>query len=323
MFGLVPPPGTDDEANDTELLAEPKQPHPPRTKADASSQATDVKTERAVSSPIAQSTPRQPAPERNTGYNPPHDPRSAATPTSDPSYIAPASVPPTPNTEQYNVIPEEEWWEDAHNRLAEQERKRHVRFRNDRSHSPKCRSDLYRCDHGQRDLDDDECGRTIGQYRQATPMPRRYRSSTGSCSDDCAYRSFIEDFSLLSGTDADDTPSPKCLVKPKKFTGVNWPGDRLHFLSVAQANGWNPAESARVLKACLNEDAALVLRRSLRHKDATLEQIFRCLDERYLVSGPDYVLRGKIRRTVQKHDQSVDAFQVELMALMANRADAE
>ena len=81
---------------------------------------------------------------------------------------------------------------------------------------------------------------------------------------------------------------------PKKFTGTNWPGYRLHFLSVAHANGWRPDESVRVLKACLNEDAALVLKRSLCHKDATLEQIFKCVDERYLVSGPEYVLRGKI-----------------------------
>ena len=94
-------------------------------------------------------------------------------------------------------------------------------------------------------------------------------------------------------------------------------------MSCAQANGWAPQQSALVLKACLNENAALFLRRNLRRQDATLEEIFQCLDERYCAPGPEYVLRGKLRRLTQRPDQSVSSYQLELMGLMANRADVE
>ena len=163
------------------------------------------------------------------------------------------------------------------------------------------------------------------------PVPTPYPSRTYSSEDRESaraegarrYQSFLEDFSLGDRTATAATPVIHCVIKPKKFDGTNWPGYRLHFMSCAQANGWAPQQSALVLKACLNENAALFLRRNLRRQDATLEEIFQCLDERYCAPGPEYVLRGKLRRLTQRPDQSVSSYQLELMALMANRADVE
>ena len=316
LFGVAPPPGTEDQS-DAELLTVPKSPRPVRNAPDVTtptqSQSDDVTL--TSQTPVVHSTPKGAA-DDTVGYTPPTDPRFTPIDERDESLTRSDTPRGVTSTRQYNVMPSEQWWDEP-----QAERQRRVRF-DSRCEPERQRRPPFDCDFARREYEEDECRKTMGQYRQATPMPKRYRGSTGS-SDDSAYRSFLEDFSLMSGTDTEDSPVSKCHVKPTKFTGTNWPGYRLHFLSVVQANCWNTAEAARVLKACLNEDAALVLKRSLRHKDATLEQIFRCLDERYLVSGPDYVLRGKIRRTVQKHDQTLDAYQVELMALLANRADAE
>ena len=172
-----------------------------------------------------------------------------------------------------------------------------------------------------------------GVTRRVTPpaslavrSPYFLRSSTsteaGADVDAQRYQSFINDFSIGSNAGY-SKPVAHCTVKPKKFDGRNWAGYRLHFLSCSQANGWDAHQSALVLKACLNEESALALRRSLRRSEATLEEIFQCLDERYMVPGPEYVLRGKIRRTVQQPGQSVSAFQVELMGLLSNRVEAE
>ena len=154
-------------------------------------------------------------------------------------------------------------------------------------------------------------------YHASTPRPVMGREPEKN-----SYHSFLEDYSLEEGRTG--TGGPRyTLVKPRMFTGTNWPGYRLHFLSVAQANGWSANEAACVLKACLSEGASLVLRRGLRQRNAGLEDIFRCLDERYLVAGPDYVLKGRLRRTMQKPGQSLDAYQMELMGLLAHQADAE
>ena len=136
------------------------------------------------------------------------------------------------------------------------------------------------------------------------------------------YQSFLDDFSLTNNTAA-SKPDIHCVIKPRKFDGKNWPGYRLHFMSCAQANGWAASQSAMVLKACLNEETALNLRRNLRCKDASLEEIFQCLDEIHCAPGPEFVLRGKLRRLMQRPDQSVHSYQVELKALLAHQADPE
>ena len=143
-------------------------------------------------------------------------------------------------------------------------------------------------------------------------------NSTGNSN----YSSYVSDFSLSPGG-TQMSPVSRCTVKPKKFDGKNWSGYKLHFLSVAQANCWNQNEAARVLKSSLDDDVALMLRRRLRRGDATLEAVFAALDDRFNVPGPDYVLRIKVRRTIQKPNQPVAQFQKELMRVLACRVDAE
>ena len=128
--------------------------------------------------------------------------------------------------------------------------------------------------------------------------------------------------SLLSSA-SHHSPVSRCVFRPKKFNGKNWVGYKWHFLHVAQVNGWSPQEAARMLKACLSDSVALLLRKSLRREDATLSDLFRALDERYDVPGPDYVLKGKVRRTLQQPGQSVDDYQTELIKVLSGRLDAE
>ena len=143
-------------------------------------------------------------------------------------------------------------------------------------------------------------------------------SSSGNVtSDRTAYLD-----SLLSSASSNCSVS-RCVFRPKKFKGKNWPGYKYHFISVAQVNGWSQAEAARMLKACLSDSVALVLRKSLRRDNATLGALFEALDERYDVPGPDYVLKGKVRRTLQRPGQSVDEYQTELVKVLSGRLDAE
>lgn len=151
-------------------------------------------------------------------------------------------------------------------------------------------------------------------YPQTSPS----FNSTGNSN----YSSFVSDFSLSPGG-TQMSPVSRCTVKPKKFDGKNWSGYKLHFLSVAQANCWNQNEAARVLKSSLDDDVAMMLRRRLRRGDATLEDVFAALDDRFNVPGPDYVLRSRVRRTIQKPNQPVIQFQKELMRVLACRVDAE
>ena len=128
---------------------------------------------------------------------------------------------------------------------------------------------------------------------------------------------------LLNTTGNTTVPVARCVLRPKKFKGKNWNGYKWHFLAVAQVNGWSPEEAARMLKACLDDSVALVLKRALRQDDVTIHALFKALDERYNVPGPDYVLKGKVRRTMQRPGQTVDQYQMELVKVLSGRLDTE
>ena len=144
---------------------------------------------------------------------------------------------------------------------------------------------------------------------------------TGSSCNSSRNRTAYLD-SLLSSASSNSSVS-RCVFRPKKFRGKNWSGYKHHFIAVAQVNGWSQAEAARMLKACLSDSVALVLRKSLRKDNVPLGALFEALDERYDVPGPDYVLKGKVRRTLQRPDQSVDDYQTELVKVLSGRLDAE
>ena len=128
---------------------------------------------------------------------------------------------------------------------------------------------------------------------------------------------------LLNTTGNTTVPVARCVLRPKKFKGKNWNGYKWHFLAVAQVNGWSPEEAARMLKACLDDSVALVLKRALRQDDVTIHALFKALDERYNVPGPDYVLKGKVRRTMQRPGQTVDQYQMELVKVLSGRLDTD
>ena len=63
--------------------------------------------------------------------------------------------------------------------------------------------------------------------------------------------------------------------------------------------------------------------RALRQDDVTIHALFKALDERYNVPGPDYVLKGKVRRTMQRPGQTVDQYQMELVKVLSGRLDTD
>ena len=146
---------------------------------------------------------------------------------------------------------------------------------------------------------------------------------SSSSADDTAHNNTAYINELLNTTGNTTVPVARCVLRPKKFKGKNWNGYKWHFLAVAQVNGWSPDEAARMLKACLDDSVALVLKRALRQDDVTIHALFKALDERYNVPGPDYVLKGKVRRTTQRPGQTVDKYQMELVKVLSGRLDTE
>ena len=146
---------------------------------------------------------------------------------------------------------------------------------------------------------------------------------SSSSADDTAHNNTAYINELLNTTGNTTVPVARCVLRPKKFKGKNWNGYKWHFLAVAQVNGWSPDEAARMLKACLDDSVALVLKRALRQDDVTIHALFKALDERYNVPGPDYVLKGKVRRTTQRPGQTVDQYQMELVKVLSGRLDTE
>ena len=97
------------------------------------------------------------------------------------------------------------------------------------------------------------------------------------------------------------------ISKLRYFDGKDWEAYKLHFLSCQRSNRWSDDEAADILTSHLIGDAAFALTH-VPSQERTLAALLNVLDERYDLVGPDYIIKGKLRRTVQKNSQSLQTF---------------
>ena len=112
------------------------------------------------------------------------------------------------------------------------------------------------------------------------------------------------------------------ISKPRNFDGKDWAAYRLHFMSCVRSNNWSPDDAAQILTAHLAGEAAFVL----TSRDAhlwSLDELLQVLDNRYEVAGPDYIVKGKLRRTNQLQGQGLQAFADSIMKITWTRYGVE
>ena len=85
--------------------------------------------------------------------------------------------------------------------------------------------------------------------------------------------------------------------KLRYFDGKDWEAYKLHFLSCQISNRWSDDEAAAILTSHLISDAAFALTH-VQLQERTLSALLNFLDERYDLVRPDYIIKGKLRRTV-------------------------
>ena len=100
--------------------------------------------------------------------------------------------------------------------------------------------------------------------------------------------------------------------KLRYFDGKDWEAYKLHFLSCQVSNRWGDDEAAAILTSHLIGDAAFALTH-VPAQERTLSALLNVLDERYDLVGPDYIIKGKLRRTVQRNNQSLQTFADSIM----------
>ena len=100
--------------------------------------------------------------------------------------------------------------------------------------------------------------------------------------------------------------------KLRYFDGKDWEAYKLHFLSCQVSNGWDDDEAAAILTSHLIGDAAFALTH-VPLQERTLSALLNVLDERYDLVGPDYIIKGKLRRTVQRNNQPLQTFADSIM----------
>ena len=100
--------------------------------------------------------------------------------------------------------------------------------------------------------------------------------------------------------------------KLRYFDGKDWEAYKLHFLSCQISNRWSDDDAAAILTSHLIGDAAFALTH-VPLQERTLAALLNVLDERYDLVGPDYIIKGKLRRTVQRNNQPLQTFADSIM----------
>ena len=150
------------------------------------------------------------------------------------------------------------------------------------------------------------------QHRQNDSVVSTWEGSQGQTPNKSGYST------SRSASPVTPPTSRRYISKPRNFDGTNWASYRLHFMSCVRSNNWREPDAAQILTAHLSGEAAFVL--TSRHADEwTLEELLRVLDARYEVAGPDYIVRGKLRRTNQRPGEALQHFADSIMKITWSR----
>ena len=136
--------------------------------------------------------------------------------------------------------------------------------------------------------------------RSTSRSPERRRSTSAPGNNNKRWQSPVND-------------SRKAYVsKLRYFDGKDWEAYKLHFLSCQISNRWSDDDAAAILTSHLIGDAAFALTH-VPLQERTLSALLNVLDERYDLVGPDYIIKGKLRRTVQRNNQPLQTFADSIM----------
>ena len=108
------------------------------------------------------------------------------------------------------------------------------------------------------------------------------------------------------------TTARKPVSKLRYFDGKDWEAYKLHFLSCQISNRWNDEEAAAIVTSHLIGDTAFALTH-VPLQERTLSALLNVLDERYDLVGSAYIIKGKLPRTVQQNNQSLQTFPDSIM----------